>query len=365
LLRPAPTERLQDVVGDVCGIHAQIATSAEFSLGLRVEGLTRQDVRRALWQDRSLIKTYGVRGTLHLFPTRELALWLAALRGRVPPHGPTPAEREAVPPNRRDTLVMGIHTALETGPLTRAELHVEIGRRLGDWATAATFPAFGGHWPRWEVALRQAALDGLIVFGPSRGNRVTYVRTDEWLGALEGIDGQAALREVCRRFLQAYGPATHLEFARWFTTSSRAARELMQSLDLEEIEVDGWRGWLPRGAQEASASTSRVGTALLMPQYDCYVVGGFPRDQLIPALAPAPLHRGTAAPFAVVLIDGVVGGVWERRVRGTRLDVRVDAFATLSSQQRREIERQAARIGEILELRTEVSFGGVEARGHL
>jgi hypothetical protein len=67
----------------------------------------------------------------------------------------------------------------------------------------------------------------------------------------------------------------------------------------------------------------------------------------------------------VVLIDGVIGGLWERRVRGTRLDVRVDAFSSLSKQQQREIELQAARIGETLELHTEVSFGSVEARGHL
>jgi len=354
-----------DVVGDVCGIHAQIATSAEISLGLRVEGITRQDVRRALWEERRLVKTYGARGTLHLLPTHELALWLAALRAKVPAHPPTSAERDALPSERRDKLVMAIHAALEAGPLTRDELHLEIGQRLGDWATAATFPAFGGHWPHWQIALRHAALDGLIVFGPSRGNRVTYVRTEAWLGALEGLDGQAALREVCRRFLQAYGPATHLEFARWFATSPRAARELMQSLDLVEIEVDGWRGWLPRGAVEASADASPGGTVRLMPQYDCYVVGGFPRDQLIPRQAPAQLRQGTAAPFAVLLVDGVVGGLWERHVRGTRLDVRVDAFAPLSSQQQREVERQAERVGEILELHTEVSFGKVEPRAHL
>ncbi|HEY1291931.1 MAG TPA: winged helix DNA-binding domain-containing protein [Chloroflexota bacterium] len=365
LLRPAPLDRVLDVVGDVCGIHAQLTTSAELSLGLRVAGLTRQHVRTALWQDRSLVKTYALRGTLHLLPTRELGLWLSALRAKVPPHAPAPAEREAVPPERRQALVMAIHAALEAGPLTRDELHVEMQRRLGDWATAATFPAFGGHWPRWQLALRQAALDGLIVFGPNRGNRVSYVRTDEWLGALDVVDGQAALREVCLRFLQAYGPATHLEFARWFATSRLAARELMQSLDLVEIEVEGWRGWLPRGAQDAPGMASEGGSVLLLPQYDCYVVGGFPRDQLIPAQAPEPLRRGTAAPFAVVLIDGVIGGLWERRVRGTRLDVRVDAFSSLSKQQQREIELQAARIGETLELHTEVSFGSVEARGHL
>jgi hypothetical protein len=84
LLEPAPIERLTWVVGQVCGIHCQVATSAELSIGLRVNGATRHHVRRALWDERSLIKTYGLRGTVQLFPAAELSLWLAALRARPP-----------------------------------------------------------------------------------------------------------------------------------------------------------------------------------------------------------------------------------------------------------------------------------------
>src|SRR6185369_844902 len=76
---------LKRVVADVCGIHAQMPPSAELSLGLRLRGITRQHVRDALWKDRSLVKTYGLRGTLHLFPSTELPMWLAALRTRTPP----------------------------------------------------------------------------------------------------------------------------------------------------------------------------------------------------------------------------------------------------------------------------------------
>ena len=64
-----------------------------------------------------------------------------------------------------------------------------------------------------------------------------------------------------------------------------------------------------------------------MPQFDCYVVGCHPRAQLIPECAPAPLRKGTAAPFSVVLIDGVVGGLWQRKRRGGGFDVRVATFA--------------------------------------
>ena len=100
----------------------------------------------------------------------------------------------------------------------------------------------------------------------------------------------------------------------------------------------------------------------LLPHFDCYVVGCHPRAQLIPPEAPPALHKGTAAPFAVVLVDGEVGGLWERKPRGKRLEIRVDTFTKCHQS---DLERQAARIGEILEMQAEVTFGRVEPRGHL
>jgi hypothetical protein len=93
LLEPAPADALVRVAGAVCGIPAQVMASAELSLGLRVAGVTRREVRDELWQRRSLVKTYGSRGTVHLFPAEELPLWTAALRANQPPEGVEAPER--------------------------------------------------------------------------------------------------------------------------------------------------------------------------------------------------------------------------------------------------------------------------------
>src|SRR5438445_9808945 len=84
LLQAAPAERLVEVAGDVCGVHARVAASAELMLGLRVAGITRRDIRTALWEKRTLVKTVGVRGTLHLLPAHEVPTWMAANRLRIP-----------------------------------------------------------------------------------------------------------------------------------------------------------------------------------------------------------------------------------------------------------------------------------------
>src|SRR5947209_11986416 len=61
------------------GIQAQVMSAAELALCTRVEGLSPHDVQSALWQGRTLVKTWAMRsGTLHLLSASELPLYVAA-----------------------------------------------------------------------------------------------------------------------------------------------------------------------------------------------------------------------------------------------------------------------------------------------
>lgn len=67
-----------DVVAAMCGAHAQVLSAAELSIGVRLAGATRADVRHALWSERSLVKTFGPRGTVHLLPRIAAAVRLCS-----------------------------------------------------------------------------------------------------------------------------------------------------------------------------------------------------------------------------------------------------------------------------------------------
>jgi hypothetical protein len=372
LVEPAPSERLVDVVGAVCGIHAQVMPAAELSIGLRVAGVSRREVREELWQRRSLVKIAGLRGTLHLFPTAELPLWLAALRANPAPDADRHLEIMGIDAARMDAMVAAVAEALDGRCLSRDELGEEVVRRVGAWAAEETFPAFGGRWPSWRLAVARASGTGLICFGPSRGNRVTFVRLDQWVDAGEVPDGAAALAEVLRRYLCAYGPATHLEFAQWFRMAPAAARELVGSLagELEQVDVEGHRAWLPAG-DAAARWPAPSGTLRLLPHFDCYAVGGYPRDVLIPpdvqaTAAGRGLRRADLGrPVPALLLDGAVAGVWQRRRAGRRLEVAVEPYHPLSARQRRRLEAEAARIGEILEAEAALEIGTIDVRPHM
>jgi len=368
LVEPAPRERLVDVVGAVCGIHAQVMPSAEISLGLRVAGCARADLRTELWERRSLVKTYGLRGTVHLFPAGELPLWLAAVAANPEPARSRPPEG-ALDPAQEKAVVEAIADALDGQRLTRDGLEAEVARRVGSWAVEPGQPAFGGTWPKWMTGIGAAARAGVLCFGPNEGNKVTYVRLDQWVDLPGVVDGTQALTEVLRRFLAAYGPATHQEFARWFHMEERAAADLFRSLRTEvmEVDVEGWRAWLPAAdTADEPASPAAGGSVLLLPHFDCYVVGAYPRERFLPAVwAERGLPRGTASQLPVLLVDGVVGGLWHRRRTGRKLEITVEPFGRLTAAQRRAVEAGADRIGAILQTAVTLAFGPVPARPHL
>jgi len=72
-----------------------------------------------------------------------------------------------------------------------------------------------------------------------------------------------------------------------------------------------------------------------------------------------------AGSLPVLLVDGVVAGIWERRRSGRRFDLRVEPFVRLSAGQREVVSTRAARIGEILQAPVAVSFGAIDRRPHL
>ena len=349
---------------DVCCVHAQVGASAEIMLGLRVARVTRQDIRTALWKERTLVKTVGLRGTLHLLPAAEVPLWMAANRLRFA------AERRritkfGVSVADLDRLVDAISDAVGPEPISRVELEQALEARVGATATTQR-QAWAGNYPSWPFAMGFAAAMGRVCYGPGDGGRSTFVRLADWSGWRDEDPMEAGL-EVLRRFLHSYGPSTEAEFARWFALEVAVVKNLFAQLapELTEVEVDGSRRWMPASDMENEAETHPDAVHLL-PQFDVYVVGSLPRDQLIPPGSPiAKLRMGTAAPFSVLMVGGRVAGVWERRRDGQTLSVRVDAHTPLKRAQKQAVAEQAERVAQILELGCELEFGEVALKAHL
>ncbi len=355
LLSPAPRSHLAEVVSQVCGLQAQVLSAAELGLGLRVAGATRQAVQEDLWRRRRLVKTYGPRSTLHLLPAAELPLWMAAMRGRASLTAPGWEAAAGLEPGQGEALLGAIGAALDGRQFTRQSLADEVVRRTGAWAREKMEST-------WGLLLPPAAYAGLLCFGPSQGSRVTFVRADQWIGFWQEIDPAQALAEVCRRYFAAYGPAAHQDFGRWFGLRPAQAQQVMRMLadELEPVQVDGQQAWRLAAQSEMTPAPDPASLRLL-PQYDAYILGSGQRERVVPPAVQARLMtygRGRfegATGLPVLLVDGAVAGLWERRARGGRLLVRVEPFVRLSAAQRRQLQAEAEGIGEFLEAEVELS----------
>ena len=218
LAGPVAPERLAEQVETMCGAHAQVMSAAELSIGLRVAPATRADVRHALWVDRSLIKTYGPRGTVHLLAAADLPVWTGALSAAL--EGPRFPEGIRLTPDQQDRVVEAIDDALGERELTIDELGEEVVARTGPWAGERLMPAFQDLWPRWRQEIGTAANRGVLCFGPNRGPKVTYTSPRRWLSGFAPAPREEALAGVLRRYLYAYGPASPQQFGRWLGVSA-------------------------------------------------------------------------------------------------------------------------------------------------
>ena len=359
LLEPSPKHQIVDVVRTVGGVQAQILSAAELAIGVRVADVVRRDVQAALWEQRTLVKTYGPRGTLHLLPADELSLWMAAL-------GATALLRESywyatagLERQQADALLEAIGEALDRRCLTRQELADKVVADVGEWAREQMLSA-------WGLLLAPAAFAGRLCFGPGQGSQVTFVRADQWVDRWQEHDPEKALAEICRRYFATYGPATHQDFAHWLALKPAQARSIMESLadELQEVDFAGRRAWmLAADVQDEEKWGAEFSSVRLLPQYDCYILGCGPRERIVPQAARTRVStcgRGRfegATALPVLLINGVVAGMWERRKARKQVELRVEVFDELTPLQRDQLEAEAARIGAFFETEATLSSG--------
>lgn len=360
-----PAASVPAVVTAMAGVHAQVMTAAELGIGLRVEGATRQHVREALWDDHSIVKTYGPRGTVHFLTTDELPLWVGALSA-VPalvsnafPEGVRMTEEQ------NEAVVAAIGDALRDAELTIDELSDAVVARTGDWAGDLVMPAFQGMWPRWRQVQHLAGLRGVLAFAPNRGRKVTYTNPHRWRPFVPA-GPREALSHVLRAYLTSYGPSTPQRFAHWLTAPKDWAAEVFDTLrdELRPVEVEGARAWMPADHElPEEAGAGRLGVRLL-PYFDgySYRVGNQPPELLYPGKAvERGLLRGN---FQNLIVDGAVAGLWHHRRSGRTLHITVESLVELTRRQRAELDEQVDRIAYVLEGRPNLTMGPVTVGSH-
>jgi len=346
------------VTSRLCGLHAQVLSSAALAVWARVEDLDRRAVQRALWEHRTLVKTWAMRGTLHLLPAGELPLWHAALSTSRRYRRPAMWRRLlGITLEELDRLTEAIGSALDGRVMTREELVEEVGRLTGSPAFGAKLALNG-----WGTVLKPAAFTGRLCFGPSVGQRVRFTHPDTWVATAPApdskMDPQAAAAAVTRRFLAAYAPATYHDFARWWGGSSvSTVRQWIASLGEEVMRVDleGVEAWILAAHLRDVRELPPARSVRLLPGFDQYVVAASRHaEHLLPGDLRHRVYRPQGWISPVLLVNGRMESIWRHEIKGSRVEVVIEPFIKAPVWVRRaagqEAERLAAFLGGTLRL---------------
>jgi hypothetical protein len=313
------------VVREVCGIQAQDASAATLAVRSRSVGLVATDVGQARVHDRSIIRTWGPRGTLHIVASDDIG-WLLPLLGPVFVAGDRRRREELG--LSEDICVRGmriIHNVLaDEGPLTRAELVERLamnGIRLEGQAR--------------PHLLARAALEGLICLGPDRGAEPTYVLLKDWVGQeLVGhsLSEDAAYDELTRRYLRAYGPVTPGDQAAWSglpLSKIRAAWQRIEDELLEVETVDSPAWMLKTQATRLDELPTPTPIVRLLPLFDIYLLGYKKRDLSVPYQYAKRINAGGGIVHPTVLVDGRTVGTWKSKREKNHFVAIVEPFEQL------------------------------------
>jgi winged helix DNA-binding protein len=311
LLDPVGTESVPGVVRRLCGVQAQVASSAELAVRVRRRTSHAGEVSRALSEGR-LIKTWAMRGTLHLLTPQDAGTFLSLIAAGRSWERPSWQRYFGVTPSTMERLRAVVRDALDGAVLSREELVAVVARARGLAHVA------DGLRSGWGTLLKPLAWQGDLCFGPSRGTRVTFTRpgaaSRQWTGV---PDPEEAAPLAMRGYFATYGPATVEAFGDWLAGGWFGKRKLRAWFSelgdsVTEVDVAGDRAYALTEDVDELAATRPSAAVRLLPGFDQYVLGPGTGDaHVVPSAHRAQVSKQSGWISPVVVRGGVVCGTWE------------------------------------------------------
>jgi len=339
-------QRPGEVVAWMGAVQAQDYLGALWALGIRMEAAGEETIEQAI-ADRTVVRSWPMRGTLHFVAPADVRWMLALLGSRVI------AGQRA---RHRQLELDQVAFDRSRDIVTRA---LEGGRRLTRDALYETLEAAGvaSTGQRGIHILQRLALEGLLCFASREGKQQTFALLEEWVPAARALERDEALAELAGRYFQSHGPATVQDFAWW---SGLTVAEVKRGIELagprlEREVIDGQAFWLAAASAGAEAAKPASPTVWLLPPFDEYTVAYKDRSAVLDP-AHGRVMSGNGIFYPVIVVDGQVAGTWKRVFKKGSVEITLSPFAPLKKKERQAAALAAERYGDFLGKPSEAKF---------
>jgi hypothetical protein len=283
----------------------------------------------AALERREALRTWPMRGTVHLIPPRD-AHWMLDLMGAKALAGA--AKRRAYLGLSDETAQQAVDVLGRTlaggGRLTRAECLAALAE-----AGVTTSGQLGYH------LLWYASQCGVTCIGPNIGAEQSFVLLDEWAPDPHRPDPEEALATIALRYFRSHGPTTRPDFTGWTgLTAAEAKLGIAAAGDaLATVRVDGREMYLdPARLDAPPPGTDEI---LALPGFDEYLLGYKDRSLMVADEHKQAIIPGGNGVFQPTLVRaGRVIGTWKRTTTKTKTTVDLKPFGTLRAAEKARVE---------------------------
>jgi hypothetical protein len=322
--RPDAEATVHAVVRDSGGLQAQDVRAYPLSLRARLRGATAQDVVRARVEERSVVRNWYIRGTLHLVAAEDAA-WLLSLIGeRTVRASQTRRLGMGIDEDTYARALRIVRELLAGGPAPRAAIAARLRERGIDPSGQRNLHI-----------LQRAAMEGVVCHGPPAGGGAdsAFVLTADWLGDAwrEPLPSRdARLAELARRHLAAHAPAAPRDLATWAGVAMPEAREAYRLIaaQLLEVRVRGEAAWILAAQRDAATAPAPPGPQVrLLPVFDGYLLGHRSRGLVVAGEHAHHVLPGGGWLNPTVAVDGLAVALWSTEKRRDGLQATVHPYA--------------------------------------
>jgi hypothetical protein len=330
------TDTIAETVARLGAVQAQDYHASLWAVGLRTSDATEADVEAAITRG-EIIRTWPMRGTLHLVAAADVRWMLTLLASRVIALDAARQQREyGLDERLAGHCAEVVARALEgSRRLTRSALYEVL-----ESAGIATGQQRGLH------ILGLLAQQGVLCQGPREGRQPTFALLHEWAPQARELPRDQALAELAQRYFRSRGPATLQDFAGWSGLTVTDARRGLQAVaaQLQKADLDGRDYWFAANQEQPQPAAA----VHLLPAFDEYLIAYKDRSAMLePALARRVIGiNGLYSP--AVVIDGRVAATWKRTISKEPMALQLQPLRVLNKTELRAIGSCVRRYGQFL-----------------
>ncbi len=324
---------LGKVADSCCGINSQDINSSFASFWARTEKFSPDDYRKEFRKGGSLSRTWTVRGTVHTFPSGDYYTYVfGSPVSRYLKSFDRYAKQLGIPDKgvRIEKMYGPLLESMGKEPISSKEIGKFMVEKLNSMGIAGERTITRGwsstptHGPAWTGITEMSYL-GLITNAGKNGSSTMWISTDAWLNQKgDNQNPEDCRKKLVQKYIKSYGPVTFNDIAFWTGHTKNDLRQTIEELKSDLIvEKYSW----DRNEYYSLNSTESLGEkmdgVIILPRFDSLMMGWENRDRIIPNGHLRKISANAGIIKATILVDGFVCGIWEKKKKGKKIDVKV------------------------------------------